>query len=179
MEVFFSFVTDNVEEQLKKTTLHRSELYQHFLDNSDFRNLEAGLIALFYHLVRLQYQTKLDQNALLCQKWEVGGSLREIKKLKVFKMDFTWWFADTVLSIRSRDIVAEFKLSGFVDTTKLRIYCKSLIIQSSDNSMQKFAFMTLVECCIKVSYHPRHVLVFTVCFFIHSLTLWWSSMTRF
>ena len=86
---FFLFVTDNVEEQLKSYPIHRCELYQHFLDNSHFRIFEAGLIALFYHLVRLQYQAKLDQNALLCQKWEVGGSLREIKKVKVFEMDFT------------------------------------------------------------------------------------------
>ena len=77
-----------MEEQLKNYPIHTSELY-HFLDNSDFRIFEAGLIALFYHLVRLQYQAKLDQNALLCQKWEVGGSLREIKKVKVFEMDFT------------------------------------------------------------------------------------------
>ena len=126
--------------------------------------------------MRLQYQAKLDQNALLCQKWEVGGSLREIKKVKVFEMDFTWWFADTVLSIRSRDIVAEFKLSGFVDTTKLKIYYKRLLIQSADKSLQKLAFVKLVECCIKLSFHPKHVLVSTVCFFIHLLTLWWSSM---
>ena len=32
----------------------------------------------------------------------------------------TWWFADTVFRMRSRDIAADFMLSGFVETTKLR-----------------------------------------------------------
>ena len=32
----------------------------------------------------------------------------------------TWWFADTVFRIRSRDIAADFMLSGFVETTKLQ-----------------------------------------------------------
>ena len=34
--------------------------------------------------------------------------------------NLAWWFADTVFSIRSRDIAADFMLSGFVETTKLR-----------------------------------------------------------